>query len=48
MLKQQCCNTESEPMSPGGWASLGISAGAGTVLTENDVSIFCDHYLATA
>lgn len=48
MLKQQCCNIQSEPVSPGGRASLGISTGAGSVLTEDDVSSFCDHYLATA
>lgn len=40
MLKQQCCNAESEPVSPGGWASAGIRAGAGTVLTEDDVVFF--------
>lgn len=40
MLKQQCCVSESEHVSPGGWASLGICAGAGTVLTEHDVIVF--------
>lgn len=29
-----------EPVSPGGWASLGICAGAGTVLTEDGVVLF--------
>lgn len=29
-----------EPVSPGGWASLGICAGEGTVLTEDGVVVF--------
>lgn len=40
VLKQQCCNTKSEPVSSGGRASVGICAGAGTVLTEDDVVVF--------